>query len=138
MPPAKPRYVDTNIFLRFLTCDLAEPAARCAELIRRLRDREEVAQTTPLVVAEVVWTLERFYRLPKVDVARKVAPLLRLRGLRVVDKEVLLRALDLYADRRVSFTDACLAADMERSGCAEIYSYDRDFERLQEVKRIEP
>ena len=58
MPPAKPRFIDTNVFLRFLTADLPEPAERCAALVQRLRDGEEVASISPLAVAEIIWTLK--------------------------------------------------------------------------------
>ena len=37
-----------------------------------------------------------------------------------------------------SFTDAYIAVQMERAGVEKIYSYDRDFDRLDQVTRIEP
>lgn len=138
MSPTKPRFIDTNIFLRFLTADLPEQAEACAELVRRLRDRQEVAHVSPLAVAETIWTLERFHRLSKEEVVSKVVPLLKLRGVRVVGKELFLRALPLYAEKNVSFTDAYMAVQMERVGSEEIYSYDRDFDRLDQVTRVEP
>lgn len=138
MSPTKPRFVDTNIFLRFLTADLPDQAERCAALIQRLRDGQEVAHVSPLAVAEVIWTLERFYRLSKPEVVARVSPLLKLKGFRVAGKEVFLKSLTLYAEKNISFTDAYIAVQMERAGSEEIYSYDRDFDRLEEVVRVEP
>ena len=138
MPPAKPRFIDTNVFLRFLTADLPEPAERCAALVQRLRDGEEVASISLLAAAEIIWTLERFYKLSKAEVTAKVSPLLKLRGLRVAGKEIFLGALALYVEKNISFTDAYMAIQMERVGSEEIYSYDQDFDRLEQVTRIEP
>ena len=42
MSSARHRFVDTNIFLRFLTEDIPAQADRCAVLVQRLRDGEEV------------------------------------------------------------------------------------------------
>lgn len=138
MSSAKPRFIDTNIFLRFLTSDLPTQAERCAVLVQRLRDGEEVVSMSPLAVAEIVWTLERFYKLSRAEVAAKVSPLLKLKGLRVANKAVFLRALSLFAEKNISFTDAYIAVQMERAGVEELYSYDRDFDRVEQVKRIEP
>jgi len=49
-----------------------------------------------------------------------------------------LRALDLYATYPIDFGDAILLAQMERQRTNEIYSYDRDFDRVPEVVRLEP
>ena len=48
------------------------------------------------------------------------------------------RALDLYANHAVDFEDALTAAEMERRGISELYSYDADFERMENVTRLEP
>lgn len=138
MSSARPRFIDTNIFLRFLTEDQPAQADRCAALVQRLRDGEEVASMSPLAVAEIIWTLERFYKLSKAQVAAKVSPLLKLKGLRVANKEVFLKALVLFAEKNISFTDAYMAVQMERAGIEELYSYDQDFDRVEQVKRIEP
>ena len=138
MSPVKPRFVDTNVFLRFLTADLPVQAERCAALVQRLHEGTEVVQIAPLAVAEIIWTLERFYKLTKAEVTAKVSPLLKLKGLRVVNKELFLGALELFAEKNISFTDAYIAVQMERSGVEEIYSYDQDFDRLDQVIRLEP
>ena len=52
-----------------------------------------------------------------------------------------LRERRLVADHKVrffSFTDAYMAIQIERAGREEIYSYDQDFDRLEQVTRIEP
>lgn len=138
MSATKPRFVDTNVFLRYLTDDLPVQADRCAALVRRLRDGAEVVHLSPLAAAEIVWTLERFYKLSRAEVVAKVSPLLKLKGLRMVGKEAFLAALTLYAAKGVSFTDADMAVQMERAGAQGIYSYDQDFDRLDPVVRIEP
>jgi predicted nucleic-acid-binding protein len=103
-----------------------------------LRDGQEVVSISPLAVAEIVWTLERFYKLSKAQVAAKVSPLLKLKGLRLAHKQLFLRALVLFAEKNISFTDAYIAVQIERAGVEELYSYDQDFDRLDQVRRLEP
>ena len=138
MPSEKRRFIDTNIFLRFLTADIPEQAQRCAALIQRIRDGVETVEVSSLAAAEIVWTLERFYKLSKEEVASKVSSLLKLKGLRIANKTIFLEALSLFAEKNISFTDAYIAVQMKRANQNEIYSYDRDFDRIEQIKRLEP
>lgn len=47
-------------------------------------------------------------------------------------------ALELYAAHDLDFEDALAVAHMERQDIAEIYSYDRDFDGVAQVGRLEP
>lgn len=138
MSPATNRFVDTNIFLRFLTNDLPEQANQSAKLIQRLRDGQETVELSILAAAEIVWTLERFYRLRKSDVASKVSSILKLKGLKISDKKIFLEALSLYVEKNISFTDAYIATQMKRAGSIELYTFDKEFDRVEHVKRTEP
>ena len=59
-------------------------------------------------------------------------------GLKLPQRKVYLRALDLYATYSIDFEDALIVAQMERQGITALYSYDRDFERVPGVTRLEP
>jgi predicted nucleic acid-binding protein len=65
--------------------------------------------------------------------------LLSLRGLRVDNKQVLLNALDICeAFPNLDFEDCVVAAKMFAEGIDELYSYDRGFDRVPEITRLEP
>lgn len=69
-------FVDTNVFLRFLTNDDPAKAKRAETLFRdALRSKIKLA-TSLLVIAETIWTLESFYHLEKPDIAAKVEKIL--------------------------------------------------------------
>ena len=66
-------------------------------------------------------------------------PILTLRALRLPQKRVYLRALDLYASSPfLDFEDALAVAHMEQRGIREVLSYDRDFDRVEGITRVEP
>ena len=63
-----------------------------------------------------------------------------MRGLSLPSKLLLLDALDRFAaaSRKVSFVDLYVALDAQSRGISEIYSWDKDFDRIEGITRIEP
>jgi predicted nucleic acid-binding protein len=56
----------------------------------------------------------------------------------VPDKDILADALVLYARKNIDFIDAYNAVFMKYQGLREIYSYDEDFETIEDIERKEP
>jgi len=88
-------FVDTNVFLRFLTNDDAVKAARAGRLFRDAVNGRVSLRTSPLVIAEIVWTLDSFYSLAKPEVAEKVEKILNTPNLECDESARILQALDL-------------------------------------------
>ncbi len=80
----------------------------------------------------------RLYNLPRQEIRKRLMPLLTLNGLRMPNRGVGLRALELYEEQPVDFEEALAVAHMEQQGIQEIFSNDRDFDRFPQVARIEP
>ena len=118
-------FVDTNVFLRFLTNDDPAKAKRAEALFRdALRGKIRLA-TSLLVIAEIVWTLESFYKLEKPDIAAKVEKILNTPNLECSEAPVLFMALDLYVHANIDFVDAYNAFHMRERGITQILTYDR-------------
>ena len=136
------RFLDTNVILRYLTRDDEAKAEACYELFQQVQRGEEELLTCEAIVTEVVCVLSSQrapYRLGHEEIRARLAPILTLRGLRLPQKRVYLRALDLYASAPfLDFEDALAVAHMERQGLSEIVSYDRDFDLVAAVQRVEP
>jgi predicted nucleic-acid-binding protein len=134
----KPAAIDANIILRFLTNDDPAKAEACAKLLEKVERNECRVWLPDLVLADIVWTLEKFYRTSKTEIAELLTPLVSLRGMHCPDKESVLRALVLYTRHNIDWTDAFVAAQIVSQGTEMIFSYDRDFDKIGEIKRIEP
>ena len=132
------RVIDANILLRFLTNDIPEQANLCTQLLKRIEAGIEQVLLPDLVLADVVWTLEKFYKQPKTTILELLVPILNLRGLRFSSKETAQQALQLYAEKNVDWTDAFVAAQMLAKKRNQIYSYDRDFDKITGIARFEP
>lgn len=136
------RFLDTNVILRYLTRDDEVKAQACYQLFQRVKEGKEELLTCEAIVTEVVYVLSSNrapYRLSHEEVRARLLPILTLRGLRLSQKRVYIRALDLYASSPfLDFEDALAAAHMGQRGIKEILSYDRDFDRVPGLVRLEP
>ncbi len=135
------KFLDTNIILRYLTRDNEVKAKACFALFQRVKQGKETLTTTETIIAEVVYVLSSssHYNLSHEDIRIRLLPILTLRGLRLPQKQVLLRALEFYAGQpALDFEDVLSVAHMEREKLREIYSYDTDFNRFPSITRVEP
>jgi len=133
-------FVDTNIFLRYLTNDDPTKARKCFELFQKAKVSQINLTTSESVIAEVVYLLasKRVYNLTREEIVTRLRPLLSLPGLKIPYRNVFLRALEIYATYSIDFEDALSKAHMERQNISDIYSYDTDFDQLNGLTRLEP
>jgi len=134
------QFVDTNIFLRYLTRDDPKKAEACFRLLERAKNSEVTLTTSESVIAEVVFVLSspRVYHLPRQEVRARLYPLLALEGLKLTDRRKYFRALDLFTNHTIDFEDALIIAEMEINQIDELFSYDTDFDKIEGVTRLEP
>jgi predicted nucleic acid-binding protein len=134
----KARALDANVILRFLTNDIPEQANRCAGLLKRVEAGTEEVWLPDLVLADIIWTLEKFYKQPKKQIRELLIPVLNLRSLRYSSKKTAREALRFYVEKNVDWTDAVTAAQMIVRNQHEIYSYDTGFDKIEGITRVEP
>lgn len=134
----KCRVIDANVVLRFLLDDPPEQAERCHALFSRLQAGEEEVYLPEVTLSDVVWTLQSFYRWPRERIARFAHDVISLKGTTMARKPLVRDAIHLYAEYRVDFSDALIAAEVIHGGYTDIYSFDHDFDHIAEVKRVEP
>ena len=118
-------FVDTNVFLRFLTNDDPVKAARAGKLFRDAVGGLRPLATSGLVIAEIVWTLESYYGLPKSQIVEKVEKILNTPNLECDESSRILQALDIYVHENIDYIDAYNALYMRDMGLVRIATYDR-------------
>ncbi len=132
-------FVDTNLFIRYLTNDDPALADRVEKLLDDAATGAVQLMTTELVMAETVWVLESSYRLNHVQIAPLVRGILATPGLEVINGDLIGKALVMYELQNIDFVVAYIAALMEKQGIQDIYSYDRKhLSRVKNINRKEP
>ena len=132
-------FVDTNIFLRYLTKDDPAKYERCREVFKKAIKGEIFLFTSEMVIAELIWTLLSYYRVPKAEVIEKVSIIIGTRNLHIVNKAIIADSLVLYGQKNIDYIDAYNTVFMKSQGLEKIYSYDEDFDTLNGmIERKEP
>jgi len=132
-------FVDTNIFIRYLTNDDPVKADRVELLLDKAAQGKIVLVTAELVLAEVVWVLESFYGLKNTAIGPMIKAILATPGLEVINGSLVAKAIDHYLTHNIDFIDGYIAAVMEQKQVGEIYSYDKKhLSRIQTIRRKEP
>lgn len=135
------KFVDTNIFLRYFTNDDQEKAKKVKNLFERVLLNEEILFTTESVIGEIVYVLSSKnlpYRVPRDKICELILSIIRLRGMKVENKKIIIRALGIYSNSLLDFEDALSISFMESKKITKIYSYDSDFENIKKINRIDP
>jgi uncharacterized protein len=132
-------FVDTNLFIRYLTNDDPTLADRVEQLLDDAATGAVQLVTTELVIAETVWVLESSYHLDNARIAPLVRGILATPGLEVINGDLIGKALVMYELQNIDFVDAYIAVLMEKQGIQDIYSYDRKhISRIKNINRKEP
>lgn len=132
-------FVDTNIFIRYLTNDDPVKADRVDRLLDKAAKGKVSLLTAEIVLAEVIWVLESFYGLKNTSIAPMIKAILVTPGLKVINSSLVEQGLDYYLLHNIDFIDGYIAAVMERNKINTIFSYDKKhLSRIQAVTRREP
>jgi predicted nucleic-acid-binding protein len=132
-------FVDTNLFIRYFTNDDQAKADRVEKLLDDAASGNISLVTTEMVIAEIVWVLESFYSMNKIDVASIILGILATPGLSVINGNLIARATEFYESSNIDFIDGYIAAVMEKQGITELYSFDRKhISRVNSINRLEP
>jgi predicted nucleic-acid-binding protein len=116
--------LDTNILVRYLTFDDPKQTARALEVIDSL-SVENPGFISLVVIAELVWVLESFYRLTKTEVVSSLETLLRSKELTVERAEIAWQALNNFKASRGGYSDCLIERIGHAAGCRYTLTFDQ-------------
>lgn len=131
-------FLDSNIILRHLLGDHPEHSPRATAFLQRVEQGETHVRTADTVIFEVVFTLQRQYHQPKATIREVVLPLVDLPGIILPGKRRFRKVFDVYVDLNLSFADAYHAVLMQQLKLNWIVTFDREFDRVAGIQRLEP
>lgn len=116
--------LDTNVVVRFLTQDDPVQSAQAIALFASLTANDP-GYLGREVMVELVWVLERAYRLPRHDIAGALDGLLASLEIVVEGADAVGLAVERYRQGGAGFSDQMIAINAQAAGCRAIYSFDR-------------
>jgi predicted nucleic acid-binding protein len=124
-------FVDTNVFLRFLTLDDAGHHAKSVRLFEAALKGECRLVTGPPVLFELAWTLRAAYKVPRARVLEILTAVFATPGLTLTDSPLVAEALSLASETEFEFADAYIAAASRTAECSGVATFNRkDFAKL--------
>lgn len=131
-------FIDSNIFLRYFEREDEQTYRKSEKLFSKIVNGSITGISTSLVIAEVVWVLQKFYNWDKKEIYTNIELILKTPNIKFKERSVLSRAINLYKDENIDFIDAYNYSYMKKNEITEIYSFDKDFNRFSDIKRLEP
>ena len=132
--------IDTDVIIRLLTGDARQKQERARALFKQIEAGELTVLAPVTVIADALYVLTSpaICHLAKNEAVGLLLAIVRLPHFRVTNRRTVLRAMDLYVSANIDFGDAYIAATLERLGADTVYSYDKGFDRIKGIKRLEP
>ena len=129
--------LDTNVLIRFLTFDKGKKYKNLYNFFESLERGEIQAELKLIVFFQVTFVLKSFYQVPREQIADGLKVLLKYKGIRIKEKKIVQRTLEIWHQKQVDIVDCYLIACLEKDSRNRLYSYDRDFDKF-DVTRVEP
>lgn len=129
-------YADTNIFIRYLTNDPPDQAARARKIFEQVSAGAFELFICDLVAAEIIYVLESVYELKKSEISEKLLAIAELDNVVMENRAIILEALELYKEKNLDFTDAYTASHIKKSAHTKICTFDDDFKKLDFLEII--
>lgn len=117
--------VDTNLLVRYLTLDDPEKAKAVELLFDRASKGEIYILLPAVVIAELVWVLESFYKMKAAEISELIEAILNTPGFEVQEREILLSTIKTYNERGIDLVDAWIIEFAKENGISTIYSFDK-------------
>ena len=132
-------FVDTSVILRILLADDDLKRRAAEKLLKEAKGKGVLLYLLPIAVMEVVFVLDKVYKLRREDIHEMVTALLNTPELIVEMENVFRKAVEAYAEKNIKFADAVMAFWGLERGLTTIFTYDeKDFKRLNELEVRKP
>lgn len=117
--------LDTNILVRYLTQDDPAQSQRATGIIERQLTEENPGFISVVTMVEVVWVLDRVYRLAAAEIAAAIEHILETDVLVVQNEQEVFTSMIALKEGRARFSDALIVALGEMAGCSYTLTFDR-------------
>lgn len=121
---------DANVFLRFLLNDVPEQANETAELLKRAKSGKIRIHVPQIVIFEIFFALDKFYKFPKQQIVDKVGTILSSPFLEVQNTEIFQTALLFYNEKNLDFVDCFLLCFCKDSGM-KLFTFDKNLQKQE-------
>lgn len=129
-------FIETSVFLRYLTKDSETKYKECEELFKLISEGSFKPYISGVVIEEILFVLTRIYKYKKISVLADIGKIFRFRNITIIDTYNTSQALSYFKNFSIKYGD-CLIATQVPDGVA-LITYDRDFKKINHLKVLTP
>lgn len=132
-------FVDTNVLIRLIVKDDDLKRKACERLLEKAKHKEVLLYVLSVAVLEIVWVLEKYYKLDRKTIREFMEAVLNTPELKCEMENTFRNALRLYEEKNIKFADAVMGWwGLERE-IVTVYTYDeKDFKRIEGLEVRKP
>ena len=132
-------FIDTSAILRLLVKDDPSKAKAVEKLLRESKGKGIMLFVLPVTILEIVWVMEKVYRLNRKTIRELVEAILNTPELRCPLEHVFREAIITYEAQRIKFADAVMGHWGLEEGLSTVYTYDEaDFKKISGLQVRRP
>jgi len=120
--------LDTNIIIRFLVGDNEEHLKISTGYFEQIEQGSMEVEILSGVLMEAFFVLNKFYKIPKVEVISDLKTILSFEGVVNKDKVILFEALSIIENKNIDFVDALICAKCKFQNYEKL-SFDKDLNK---------
>jgi predicted nucleic-acid-binding protein len=125
--------IDTNVVLRYLLGDHPELSPKATAFMLSVSKGVNKAEIPGFVMAECIYVMEKFYKIPKSKIVDKLSRIFNFTGIVNSNKSEILNALLIYESSNADIVDCILAA--RSSAVKVVITFDKDIKKLKAVSQ---
>lgn len=129
-------FIDTSVFIRFLTNDDSEKFQDCLDFFTVVESGKIRPYISQVVILEIVFVLGRLYSFPKKKVLLAISQIYNIRNITVIETTKTTQALALYSKHPIKYPD-CLIATQLPPRCT-LVTYDNEFKKITKIAAQTP
>ena len=129
-------FIDTNIFLRPIVKDDFHKVQECEKILKKIKKGEIVASTSSIVLAELMWVCNSFYKIEKQEIVKILKGISNFKNLKIIDNFNPKLAIEIYGKHSIKFIDALIASNPKiLDKTMTVISYDKDFDKINIIRK---
>jgi predicted nucleic-acid-binding protein len=121
--------LDTNVILRYLLKDHPQHFEQAQILMSDVITGKATVYIPDSVLAECVYVLSKFYKVPKTTIYKILTVFLGYTGISRINRDILITSLELFSEHNVDIVDAIVYAIGKKQQW-DIFSFDQDMKKF--------
>ena len=125
--------LDTNVLLRFILRDVEGQYQTAKNFFIKARAQKIILIVPQIVIFEIVFNLEKYYKFSKSTIIEKIKDLL-FSSLEIEDANIFNLAINIFKDTNLEFVDSFIIAKSQIKQVP-IFTFDKALKKLEKVAK---